>query len=444
MKVKEYISDHLDTKENPLIPKFFLKEIKPYLAFLIKYDSDTLWELDTNLLPKRLRKLRKFYKDFARKHLKPYALKIDVEKDKETLEKIKIEAAKQGFFSDLLPKPLGSVDWLTYRYPFHWIASLKYEEFCSACGGLGLLIGAHSLGVAPILLSGDLNIIFKHLYPILKKNKQGIPTLMAFAITEPSGGSDVEDSEGGKKYKPMTVAKKVNGGWLLNGRKVFISGGDIAKAVTVFSALENKGLESWTCFLVYDGTKGFFRGRNELKMGQRASSATELIFEDCFVPDSQVVGGLEKGWMLNRLTLNYSRVPVGSIALGIARGAMEEAIQFAKNTEFSGKKLIEYQEIQMQIADMILLTSASRMLIWQYAKKWKAHQSHSSIVKVFCSDSAMKVCEIAMDILSNHSIYHKNYVEKHFRDARLTQIYEGTNQINRLSIIEDQYDELFN
>jgi len=133
---------------------------------------------------------------------------------------------------------------------------------------------------------------------------------MAFAITVPSGGSDVEDTEGGARYKPLTTAKRVSGGWLLNGRKVFISDGDIAHAVTVFTAIENKGLDSWTCFLVYDGTPGFSRGRNELKMGQRASSATELIFEDCFVPDSQVVGGLEKGWMLNRLTLNYSRIPV--------------------------------------------------------------------------------------------------------------------------------------
>jgi alkylation response protein AidB-like acyl-CoA dehydrogenase len=430
--------------EEKLSPKYFLEQIKPYLKFLLKYDQDKLWEMDTQLLPKRLQKLRRNYRAFAEKHLKPYALEIDVNKNKELLEKVKIEAAKAGYFSDLLPSPIGSVDWLTYRYPFHWIAAIKYEELCAACGGLGLLIGAHSLGVAPIIVSGDLNIIFNHLYPILKKNKKGIPTLMAFAITEPSGGSDVEDTEGGARYKPLTTAKRVSGGWLLNGRKVFISDGDIAHAVTVFAAIENKGLDSWTCFLVYDGTPGFSRGRNELKMGQRASSATELIFEDCFVPDSQVVGGLEKGWMLNRLTLNYSRIPVGSIALGIARGAMEHAIDFAKNHTFAGKKLIEYQEIQMQIADMLILTSASRMMIWQYAKTWQAHQSWSSMIKVFCSDTAMKVCEIAMDILSNHSIYHKNYVEKHFRDARLTQIYEGTNQINRLAIIEDQIDELFN
>ncbi len=427
-----------------LSPEFFLKQIAPHLKFLLQYEQDKLWELDTKLLPERLQKLRRQFKHFADTNLRPYALEIDVHKDKELLEQVKIKAAKAGFFSDLLPSPIGSTDWLTYRYPFHLIASLKYEELCAACGGLGLLIGAHSLGVAPILISGDVKIILNHLYPILKNNKKGIPTLMAFAITEPAGGSDVEDTEGGAFYKPITRATKTKGGWLLNGRKVFISDGDIAHAVTVFAAIENKGLDSWTCFLVYSGTPGFSKGRNELKMGQRASSATELIFEDCFVPDSQIVGGLEKGWMLNRLTLNYSRIPVGSIALGIARGAMEHAIEFAKKYSFAGKRLIEYQEIQMQIAEMIILTSAARMMIWQYAKTWKAHQSWSSMIKVFCSDSAMKVCEIAMDILSNYSIYHKNYVEKHFRDARLTQIYEGTNQINRLAIIEDQIKELFN
>lgn len=426
-----------------LSPKYFLNQIKPYLKFLIHYEQDTLWELDTKQLPRRLQTLRRKIRNFSKIHLKPYALEIDVHKNKELLEKIKVISAKEGYFSDLLPWPIGSLDLLTYRYPFHLIASIKCEELCAACGGLGLLIGAHSLGVAPLILSGDLNILINHLYPILKNNKKGIPTLMAFAITEPSGGSDVEDTEGGSKYKPLTTARKTKGGWLLNGRKVFISDGDIAHAISVFAAIENQGLDSWTCFLVYDGTKGFSRGRNELKMGQRASSATELIFEDCFVPDSQVVGGIGKGWMLNRLTLNYSRIPVGSIALGIARGAMEHAIEFAKTQSFGGKKLIEYQEIQMQIADMLILTSACRMMIWQYSSNWKAHQAWSSMIKVFCSDSAMKVCEIAMDILSNHSIYHNNYVEKHFRDARLTQIYEGTNQINRLSIFDDQEDEFF-
>jgi len=199
-------------------------------------------------------------------------------------------------------------------------------------------------------------------------------------------------------------------------------------------------MESWTCFLVEKGMDGFQVGRNELKMGQRASSATELILDNVFVPDKNVVGALRAGWAINRTTLNISRIPVGAIALGIARGAWEAADTFARRTELRGKRLIDYQDVQLALADMMTELAAARALIWQAAASWSPNQARASMAKVFGSDAAMRICTRAMDLLGNHGFLHHQRVEKHFRDARLTQIYEGTNQINRLAIMEDQFD----
>jgi alkylation response protein AidB-like acyl-CoA dehydrogenase len=136
--------------------------------------------------------------------------------------------------------------------------------------------------------------------------------------------------------------------------------------------------------------------------------------------------------------LSFSRIPVGAIALGIARGAMESAIEFACRTTMAGKALVNYQEIQLQIAQMMIDTAAMRSMIWQAAGTWKPNQARASMTKVFCSDTAVAVCESAMELLGAHGFLKGNSVEKNYRDARVTQIYEGTNQINRLAVIEDQ------
>ena len=208
--------------------------------------------------------------------------------------------------------------------------------------------------------------------------------------------------------------------------------------------MESEGLESWSCFLIQKGWKGFSIGRNEQKMGQRASSATELIFDKVFVPITHIIGKLREGWAINRAVLNFSRIPVGAISLGIARGAMDAAIDFCCTKKLAQKELIHYQDVQLCLAEMLLLTSSMRAMIWQSANSWTPTQTKASMTKVFCSDTSVKVCEMAMELLGNHGFFHRNYVEKGYRDARLTQIYEGTNQINRLSIIEDQMEYFIN
>lgn len=217
------------------------------------------------------------------------------------------------------------------------------------------------------------------------------------------------------------------------------SDGNIADQVTVFAKLKGEDIRSWTCFLVKKGTPGFSVGRREKKMGQRAADASELIFDNVFISSKNIVGKLRGGWALNQNVLNYSRPVVAAMALGHARGAFERAIHFCRTNEYNGKKLIELREIQYELADMAIRLASARATIWYSCRHFRATQSLSSISKVYASDIAVDVCARAMAIMGDAGIVHDYNVEKSLRDARLTQIYEGTNQINRFSIIEHHW-----
>jgi len=408
-----------------------------------RYDPQTLWEQDTERLPWDLRGYRRRMRSFAQRHLAPRALEMDLsphqaEPDAELLA----IAGRAGIMTDMLPWPLGSQAPHLFRHPFQFVTAIRVEELCAACGGLGLFLSAHILGAAPLLLTGKLSTWFGMLYPAYRRIQRGERCLIAFAITEPTAGSDVEDSAGAELYRPRTVARRVDGGYRITGRKIFISGGDLADVVLVFAGLEGEGMESFTCFYVDTTSEGFRCVRNELKMGQRASGAAEIELDSVFVPDNRIVGGLRGGWALTRATLNFSRIPVGAIALGIARGAVEAAIDFSCRTQLSGKPLIHYQEVQMQIATMVAETTAMRGMIWHTARVYTPTQAMASMAKFQCGDRAVAVCNQAMDLLGNHAVLHGNGVEKAFRDSRLNQIYEGTNEINRIAVIEDMQEQL--
>ncbi len=428
--------------EHPLSPRTALRRLSPLVRPLAPSEPEPLWEADTRLLPRALRRYRRAVRDFARRELAPRALGLDREPHGPAEREVLLAAAREGLLTDLLPWPLGTVPWSRYRHPLALVQSLKMEELCAACGGLGLLIGAHGLGSAPLLLSGDPGTIRRFLLPAYRRSRAGEPSLLAFAITEPGAGSDAEESAGAAAARPGTRARRAPGGFRLSGRKIFISGGDLADAVTVFAALDDGGMESWTCFLVERTRPGFSVARRELKMGQRASGAAELVFEDVFLPDDHVVGGLGRGWALNRATLNLSRVPVGAIALGIARGAAEAAVEFARRARLGGRPLVSYQDVQIEIARMLTELEAMRALVWRSARTWRPRQARASMTKVFCSDAAVRVCERAMALMSDHGLWQSQRAEKAFRDARLTQIYEGTNQVNLLAVIEEHLDEL--
>jgi alkylation response protein AidB-like acyl-CoA dehydrogenase len=429
----------MDMHNNLLLRKS--KESLTYVGKLLvdgKYQS--LWDYDTMLLPRQVRRWRKKARVFSRQYIKPLAKSVDINPQPFDATPIIKEATRWGFQTILLPFPFGSAAFFPYLRSTTLQVAVIGEEFATECGGLALLLLAHHLGVAPVLLSGHVRTWLKFLFPMyIKGTWFGKPTNMAFAITEPEAGSDVEDSDGAQNAHLHVIATSVKGGYLLNGTKVFISNGGIADRITVFAKLKGELIDSWTCFLVKRGMKGFSVGRHEKKMGQRASDASELVFDNVFVPKRYVIGKLRGGWALNQNVLNYSRPVVAAMALGHARGAFERALEFCNRNNYCGKKLIEYESIQYELADMLIKLMSIRMTIWRSCAHFRAVQSLSSIAKVYASDVAVEICKQAMTIMGDAGVMHDWGVEKALRDARLTQIYEGTNQINRFAIIEHQY-----
>lgn len=399
----------------------------------------SLWEHDTKTLTWGVRRWRRKALKFAREYIRPLAPQADLHPHDYDPKPILAAAARHGFQTLLLIPPLGSASILPYFRGTAFQVAVVGEEFATECGGLALLLLAHNLGVAPLLLSGSLRNILRQMIPFyLKSYLLGRPECMAFAITEPGAGSDVEETEGGAKAKLVTTAKCApdKKGYVLNGQKCFISDGAIADKVTVYAKLEDEGIESWTCFVVEKGMPGFSVGRRERKMGQRASDASELIFDNVFVPNKNVLGKLRSGWANNRNVLNYSRPVVGAMALGHGRGAFERCLEFCRKTNLGPKRLIEYQDVQLELADMAISLWAARSMIWHSCKQFRCYQSGSASAKVFASDTAFKVCNQAMELMGDQGYLHKNGVERSWRDSRLTQIYEGTNQINRLALFE--------
>jgi alkylation response protein AidB-like acyl-CoA dehydrogenase len=448
MNQQPHLNGYL-SPDHPLSPRGLFADLPAGIRPVVTPKLTTIWEQDTATLPPALAKTRRWYRSFAERELRHGALSIDAAPHPEpgkippSLAALLKTAGREGMLTDLLPRPLGSASLGSYRYPLVWAQALRTEELGRVCAGQMLLLSAHSLGVIPIAFAGDLGAMRRFVLPAYRQSLAGDPHIFAFAITEPSAGSDAEEGHGASGRRPGTVAKRVDGGWSLQGRKVFISGGDIAKSITVFAALENEGIESWTCFLVTSDMPGFEVVRNELKMGMRASAAAEIAFHDVFVPDDHVIGKPRQGWAINRATLNASRYAVAGMGVGLAQGATEAAIDFACRTQLAGKALVNFQEVQLQIANMITETSAIRGRLWQAARNaYVARQDRSSMCKFHCTDRAVRVVEMALELMGNHGTLHDSGAEKIYRDARLTQIFEGTNQINRLAVIEDQQEQL--
>lgn len=424
----------------------------------------------------------------AREFKEKYILPVAHEIDKKLLinhnyypEEIIKRGAEFRFFSLPLPGILGG----SGGGALH--VSILLEELCSGCAGIANIFGAHYLGVAGVLVSGDISIYGRFLSKIVEGEKRGEPVIFSAAITEPTAGTDVEDRDLLPLAKLIFAAKKVEGGYLLNGRKVFISNGSIADYHLVVGALDrNKPLETLSGFVVPKDTRGFSVGRVEMKMGQRACPAAELIFEDCFVPEENRVGIEGEGMLAVELTLAASRAPVGAIATGIARGAYERALQYALNKKRNSGRLIDRQWVNLYLAEMEGMIRAARNAyiraalffdnsvmkkmisgipqyktfgyllkrglyrltssdsfkrrMVQLLKRRLADEGKyislglSSLAKFSCSDIAVRVCLLAMKIMGNEGCEERNLVEKYLRDAKLTQIYEGTNQLNRLEV----------
>jgi butyryl-CoA dehydrogenase len=310
---------------------------------------------------------------------------------------------------------------------------IAVEELSKACGGISLAVAATALGTFPILLFGNEEQKQKYLPDIAKGKK-----LAAFAITEPEAGSDAGSIK--------TQARKEGDHYILNGTKQWITnGGDAEVYVIVAITNKNKGARGASAFIVEKGTPGFEFGKKEKKLGIRASSTRELIFTDCKIPKENLLSKEGMGFIVAMKTFDSSRPGVAAQAVGIAQGALDHAVKYAHERKQFGQSISSFQGIQFMLADMATQVEASRAMVYTTAKMVDAGVKDiaraSAMSKLFASDVAMKVTTDAVQIFGGYGYMRDYPVEKYMRDAKITQIYEGTNQIQRsvigLSLIKD-------
>ena len=365
---------------------------------------------------------RELFRTFAEKEVKPLAQRVDEEEyfPYETVEKM----AKLGMMGIPFPKELGGAggDYLTYV--------MAVEELGRVCGTTSIILSAHtSLCCDPIYRFGTTEQKEKYLKPLARGEKLG-----AFALTEPNAGSDAGNQQ--------TVARLDGDFYILNGSKIFITNGGAADVFIIFAMTDkSKGTRGISAFIVEKGFDGFKIGKVEEKMGIRGSSTTELIFEDCKVPKENLLGSEGMGFKIALQTLDGGRIGVGAQALGIAQGAIDEVLKYVKERKQFGKSIGAFQGLQWYIADMITETEAARLLVYNAAMKKDRGiltSADAAMAKKYASDVAMKVTTQAVQIFGGYG-YTKDYpVERMMRDAKITQIYEGTNEVQKM-VIAGQY-----
>jgi alkylation response protein AidB-like acyl-CoA dehydrogenase len=326
--------------------------------------------------------------------------------------------AETGLTSVYLPKEYGGLGGALMELV------LVTEELSRACGAIALSIAATALGVTPIVMYGSEAQKRKYL-PDVAAGK----TVASFSITEPSSGSDIGYIQ--------TRAEKKGDYYVLNGTKQWVTNGGEAQLYTVIAATDpSRGPRGTTCFIVEKGHEGFSFGKKEDKMGIRASATRTLIFDNCKIPKENVVGKEGHGFIVALKNFDHARPGVAAQALGIAQGALDAAAAYSKERKQFGKPISSFQAIQIMLADMATQIEAGRALLYAVSKAIDSnpdgrYTKEAAMVKLFTSDTAMKVTTDAVQILGGYG-YMKDYpVEKMMRDAKITQIYEGTNQIQR-------------
>jgi butyryl-CoA dehydrogenase len=300
---------------------------------------------------------------------------------------------------------------------------LATEEFSRGCAGIAISYSASALGAYPIILCGNDEQKQKYLPQIASGSK-----LAAFGLTEPGAGSDASALS--------TTAEKKGDHYILNGVKHFITNGGDAEIYTIIAMTDkSKGARGASLFVVEKGTPGFSFGKKEEKMGIRASSTRELIFDNCKIPQENLIGREGTGFIAAMRTFDKSRPGIGAQAVGIAQGALDEAIKYAKQRKQFGKSIASFQGIQWMLADMATEVEAARALVYASAREVDAGVkdigAHSAMAKLYASDVAMKVATDAVQIFGGYGYMRDYPAEKYMRDAKITQIYEGTNQIQR-------------
>jgi alkylation response protein AidB-like acyl-CoA dehydrogenase len=324
---------------------------------------------------------------------------------------------KQGFLSLLLPEQFGGTNGDLTSF------CIVVEEIAKVCGSSSLIILAQGVGTLPILLGGNSSQKDFYSTEISEKN-----SLTAFALNDGEGGSEISSIK--------TQAEKQGKDYLINGHKCFVTHASLAKFYSVFAVTRPEhGAEEISAFVVEDGTPGLLFGTREEKIGMRGSVETDVIFKNCRVPQENRLGEEGEGWKIAMDAINLSRPAMGAQAVGIAQGALDFAIHYANERIQFGQPISSFQAIQFMIADMATQVEAARELVYKAAgqidAKMEDTEKLSAISKYFASEIAIKVTTDAVQILGGYG-YTKDYpVERMMRDAKVTQIYEGANQIQR-------------
>ncbi|MBQ9062520.1 MAG: acyl-CoA dehydrogenase [Eubacterium sp.] len=373
-------------------------------------------------LDKKHEMARSLFRDFAQAEVKPLAQEVDEEErfPVETVEKM----ARYGFLGIPIPREYGGqgCDILTY--------AMCVEELAKVCATTAVIVSAHtSLCMDPILTFGTEEQKQKFLVPLAKGEKLG-----AFGLTEPGAGTDAQ----GQQTKAVLDGDE----WVLNGTKVFITNGfyaDIYIVIAVTGTVEKNGKtrKEISAFIVEKGTPGFTFGTKEKKMGIRGSATYELIFTDCRIPKENLLGQLGKGFNIAMHTLDGGRIGIASQALGIAEGALDVTIDYVKERKQFGKAISQFQNTQFQLADLKTRCDAAQLMVYRAAKAKETQKEYgmeSAMAKLYAAETAMAVTTKCVQLHGGYGYIRDYEVERMMRDAKITEIYEGTSEVQRIVI----------
>ncbi len=364
--------------------------------------------------------IREMVRNFAETEIAPSARQRDEE---ERFDRVLMfdKLAELGLTGIIFPEVYGGAeaDYISY--------AIAVEELSRVCASTGVTLSAHlSLGANPIYLFGSEEQKKQFLVPLAKGEKLG-----AFGLTEPAAGSDA----GGTK----TSAAKDGDEWVVNGTKIFITNGGDAETYVVFARTDKDAEKHHgiSAFIIEKGTPGFSFGKKEQKLGIRSSPTLELVFENCRIPAANMLGEEGSGFKIAMKTLDGGRIGIASQALGIAQGALDEAVAYAKERKQFNTPIANFQGVQFQLADMATQVEASRLMVYMAAYRASAglsYSQNSAMAKLIASETAMKVTTQAVQILGGYGYTRDFPVERMMRDAKITEIYEGTSEIQRLII----------
>lgn len=373
--------------------------------------------MDFSLSPKH-EMLRSMFREFSEKEIASIAAEID-ESGEFPYENVK-KMKELGILGLPFPQEYGGAGADTLAY------IIAVEEISRACAAHGVILSAHvSLAAHPIYQFGSEEQKQKYLVPLAKGELLG-----AFGLTEPNAGTDASNQQ--------TAAVHEDDEYVINGTKIFITNGGVADVYIIMAMTDQaKGLKGISAFIVEKGWAGFTFGKKENKMGIRASSTTELIFQDCRIPKENLIGREGDGFKIAMQTLDGGRIGIAAQALGIAQAALDESVRYAKERQQFNKSIASFQAVQWMIADMAVEIDAARLLVYKAA--WlkdhrKPFAKEAAMAKLFASEVAMRQATKAVQIHGGYGYMKEYKVERLMRDAKITELYEGTSEVQRMVI----------